>query len=118
MDTKEHVRIAHEVRLKKWSGILRARQESGQTIRGYCQTNGINEKSYYYWQRQLRAIACENLATREEKAPSGWAIYKPPTVGTNICGLTVEIGGCVIRVDGSVEPELLARTCRVLKSIC
>jgi putative transposase len=118
MDTREHVRIAREVRLKKWTGILCARQESGQTIRGYCQTNGINEKSYYYWQRQLRAVACEGLGTREEKAPSGWAIYKPAMASTNVSGLTAEIGGYQIRIDESVEPELLARTCRVLKSIC
>lgn len=65
-------KVAREVRLQYWSGIIQARKRSGQTIWEYCGENGINEKSCY-WQRKLRErhrnvvqLTCRLVATIQQ----------------------------------------------------
>ena len=58
MNTKEMTR---QVRLAHWINVLRERNESGKSIRAWCQENEINQKTYHYWQRKLRETACEQV---------------------------------------------------------
>ena len=49
--------IAAEYRLAHWAEIMRERHESGLNIRAYCERMGIEENTYFYWQRKLRLEA-------------------------------------------------------------
>lgn len=40
-------------RVKQWMGILNDCAQSGLK-KAYCEAHGINEKTFYYWQRRLR----------------------------------------------------------------
>lgn len=121
MNTRE---IASEFRLSHWAQIMRDRSASGMSIRGYCKSTGICENVYYYWQRKLREAACGELVMaqgEQEKAliPTGWAVCKAAeTAAPQRPSLTIEIGGCRITVEADADLELLARTCRMLKSLC
>lgn len=121
MNTRE---IAGEYRLSHWAQIMRDRSESGMSIRGYCRSAGICENVYYYWQRKLREAACQELnlsaGGRSEKAlvPSGWAVCKTGEAVPVKKPLTIEVGGYRISVEADVDPELLAKTCRMLKTLC
>ena len=48
--------ITHEVRLAQWAEIIRNCQlrPEGQTTQDWLAENGINIKTYYYWQRRVR----------------------------------------------------------------
>lgn len=48
--------ITHEVRLAQWAEIIRNCQlrPEGQTTKEWVAENGINIKTYYYWQRRVR----------------------------------------------------------------
>ena len=48
--------ITHEVRLAQWAEIIRNCQSrpEGQTTQEWVAENGINIKTYYYWQRRVR----------------------------------------------------------------
>jgi len=121
MNTRE---IASELRLSHWAQIMRERSASGMSIRGYCKSTGICENVYYYWQRKLREAACDELVvaqSKQEKAlvPTGWAVCKAAeTEMPQRSPLIIEIGGCRIAVEADADLELLARTCRMLKSLC
>jgi len=54
--------IAVEYRLSHWAGIMREREESGLSIKEFCKNAGFHENRYFYWQKRLRALACEELA--------------------------------------------------------
>lgn len=45
--------LSKQGRLEQWSWKIAACRGSGMTVRAWCQENGISEKTYYYWQRQL-----------------------------------------------------------------
>ena len=67
--------VTREVRLRQWREIIHARQESGLTVKDYCESHGITKDSYYYWQRLVREAAiaeagpmfAELLPDRQEK---------------------------------------------------
>ena len=121
MDTRS---IASEYRLSHWAEIVRDRSASGKSIRSYCRSAGICEKVYYYWQRKVREAACRELLPTEEcrteKAliPSGWTVCteEEPIPGRK--GITIEVGGFRVTVEADADLELLAKTCRMLKTLC
>ena len=46
--------IVHEVRSRNWASIITECSQSTLTKLEWCRQNGINIKSFYYWQRKLR----------------------------------------------------------------
>ncbi len=117
MDTRK---VAHELRRQHWSEIMAQRQASGQTIRRFCQEQGINEKTYYYWQRKLRENICEKLAPREEAALESPPIFAqvesaaPVTTGS----ITIRRGGSEVIAQGDVSPAALEIVLRTLNETC
>jgi len=108
------------VRLREWSEILRTRRESGLTVRAYCAENGINEKTYYYWQNKVRRATCEQISSHPNTygslIPPGWAQIS--TVAPAEETLAIEIGSTRIMADKNTSSELLEKVCRVLVSLC
>lgn len=49
-------KITHEIRLSHWKAVIEqcSLRPSGQTVKQWLADNGINEKTYYYWQRRVR----------------------------------------------------------------
>ncbi|MEI7855813.1 MAG: hypothetical protein WCJ06_19060 [Planctomycetota bacterium] len=38
---------------QRWQDIIKASQESGQSIRSYCLRRGISEGVFHYWRKKL-----------------------------------------------------------------
>ena len=121
MNTRE---IASEYRLAHWGQALQERIVNGETINEFCQSRGVSRNTYFYWQRKLRETAAKQIASQagasQELIPSGWAqvgVAEEPQK-TRESTLSIEIGSCRIMVDEDTNPELLAKICRVLVSIC
>ena len=118
--------IAAEYRLSHWSGIMRERNESGKSIKAYCETIGLQQNVYYYWQRKLREAACAEMPlavvgnNEEAKAPKGWAV----------CGVThqapkakdpeiaIEIGKNLVSATADIDMSKLRDVCQMLMSLC
>ena len=116
MDTRK---VAMELRLSQWSVVLRERKSSGLSVREWCRSNGVGEKTYYYWQRKIRESVCRELPVDEVSGqslvPSGWAqCQSAPDTTSNSNAVIIEIGGCRITATASTDPDLLAKVCRVL----
>lgn len=49
-------KITHEIRLSNWKEVVEqcSLRPAGQTVKQWLADNGINEKTYYYWQRRIR----------------------------------------------------------------
>lgn len=46
-------------RLAYWTDAVTRCRNSGLTVRAWCDQEGIREKTYYYWQRKIFKVACE-----------------------------------------------------------
>jgi transposase-like protein len=121
--------ITHEVRLRHWAEVVREQKASGQSIKVWCETEGIPRHQYFYWQRKLREAACM-LAGREmevAKAPEGWALCVAPaepvspeasSALTSSEQLCIEIGGMRVLVGCNYPEEKLSRLLRELVTTC
>lgn len=110
--------VTADFRMSKWAQIIKERQNSGQTIKEFCEERGIKEGAYFYWQRKLRGALCTELANLNEPAtdiPAGWVQLEPATGAKE--ALTVEVAGCRIRVTPGTDPELLKMVCRTLRAL-
>ena len=117
--------VAKECRLSHRAKLMQERVQSGLSIRGYCSQIGIAENTYFYWQRRVRAAACEVLTVQQETAvsdnvlvPSGWAVCKTVEPDADGKFITVEINGCRVYIEAGADMEMLAKICRMLKSLC
>lgn len=115
MDTQK---IASEYRLSQWAKVIQARQDSGKSIKDFCQAEGINRNAYFYWQRRLRYAACTEIAITEKpevSIPSGWMQLAPAQQTKATLG--IDINGCHITVSAETDPDLLKKVCRMLRSL-
>ena len=46
--------LTREVRYSKWAEIIMAANNSGLSRAEYCRQNGIDNKSFFYYQRRIR----------------------------------------------------------------
>jgi transposase-like protein len=37
-----------------WSNLIAEQEASGQTIRAFCQEQGVGDHSFYYWRKRLQ----------------------------------------------------------------
>ena len=123
MNTRE---IAVEYRLSHWAGIMRERQESGLSIRAFCERESFHENVYYYWQRKLREAAIEQMAKRQKHesstavAVSGFTEVQvmernaAQPEGLMPETIHIEISGIKITVNSSYPTEKLAALLRGL----
>lgn len=113
-------KIAKEYRLSQWAQIITARDESGKSIKKFCEDAGISRYAYFYWQRKLREKALSELTIAEESTkniPDGWVKLNPEKPQYTNEGISIEINGCHITVKGNTDLKLLKDVCGVLKSL-
>jgi hypothetical protein len=118
MDTRK---VAAEYRLAQWSQALRERKENDETVNAFCVRKCISKNTYFYWQKKLRKVACEELILKEGEhlpVPNGWAVCEAKPENKNIDEVIVEVGKFKLSVNENTNPELLAKTCKVLVSLC
>ena len=56
--------ITPQERLEKWSAAICAQKASGLTIKEWCEQNGINSNTYYYYLRRIRDAMLESSGPR------------------------------------------------------
>jgi putative transposase len=115
-------KIATQFRLSNWGEAVKERIASGQSIKAFCKEKGIGSSTYYYRQKKVREAACTELVNTQNSEdgliPSGWARIKKSEYDTATENtLTIEVGGCRITANAETDSELLAKVCRVLRSL-
>lgn len=56
----------HESYLKLWHGRVMECRNSGKTIAVWCKENGINIKTYYFWQKRVWDKETQTLIQSEQ----------------------------------------------------
>ena len=118
--------IAMEYRMSHWSQIIQERNESGKSIKSYCESIGIKQNVYHYWQRKLWEAACEDLLpavdvkkSANEVVSRGWAtceIEEATPKGSNF--VIVEVGKFKLTIGNGDDMELFSKVCQTLVSLC
>lgn len=129
----------HKVRMEHWKEIVhqcQARPER-QTASSWLAENGVNDKQYYYWLRQIRREAYEEMKTRSLPANSNAGnpdsrevtFAEIPVSRNDTCqpvadlsgfhvDAVVRIGAATIAVSNTVSADLLGRILDAVNHAC
>lgn len=98
--------VKAQVSREEWERRITACQQSGMSVRGWCQENGVTTGAYYHHLRKIR----ESMLTEKEIIP----LKKPQTTANE--GIRIETGELRVTVPESVSPEMVAAILSALKS--
>ena len=111
MDTRM---LTNQVRMAKWSEIIKDRCESGLTIKEYCAERGISRDAYFYWLRKIRESA---VAAASEQFAELLPPVEPPAGVGKATGVTIELNGAKIRVEDACSRNTLSMVLEVLRNV-
>lgn len=105
--------MSRQERLASWSEKIMACRNSGMSVRGWCQENGVAEKTYYYWQRRL----FETLSRQQKGVTPAFAEVTPAqSVRSGNVAVTVRIAGAEADICNGADAATIEAVLRVLKS--
>jgi len=106
-----------EFRLKQWSNIIQACQTSGMTVASWCSQNNVNIKSYYYWLRKVRNLACEAKSFEPQKTEHN-IVPVPFHQTKDYVAVTIHLSSFCININEGASRETIEAVLSALKSIC
>ena len=97
---------------RRWRGLVAKHEKSGESIRGFCQREGLDEGQFYAWRRELR---CRGIEAREKAGVFVPVKLKAGDVNRSSWALEIELGDVVkVRVCAGVEQGILVATLKAL----
>ena len=122
---------ASEMRLAQWEQIVLEGNKASGTKREWCRQNGINEKSFFYWQRRIRLKALDTRNTNSAIVPVPAADSSNPTFvelpfpgetdnkksDTNVLPeLMIQVNDCRVFVTASTQESTLQTVMKVIRN--
>lgn len=98
--------IKSKVSLQEWQQRILDCQNSGMSVKAWCQANGISTSSYYFHLRKIR----ESVLEENQIIP----LEPPKPVSSS--GIRIESAGITITLPENAAPEQLAAVLAALKS--
>lgn len=107
-----------------WRRLMSEQQRSGLSIRGFCQSRGIVEGSFYCWRRELEARDAVQKATVASPSAAASVAASPAFAAVTVAGLeslssTLELAlpsGICVRVPVGFDQRTLRELLAVLES--
>ncbi len=103
--------VKTEYRMKQWIERIKECRSSGMTSKKWCETNGINIKTYYNWLHKLREKVCDEPETQ---AIVPLQIHARETAAA----ITVNIGSISVKIADGTSSETIMAVLDVCKRIC
>jgi hypothetical protein len=121
-----------QVRLERWSQLMRERQTSGLSITAWCEANGVKRQSFFYWQRRLREKSLSTLALRQEHADASREMaqfiqYQPEEVAEpaaqrtqSACqpAVVLHLGCGKVEIYSGADKQIIENTLQALVKLC
>jgi len=98
--------IKSKVSLQEWQQRVLDCQNSGMSVKAWCQANGISTGSYYFHLRKIR----ESVLEENQIIP----LEPPKPVSSS--GIRIESAGIIIILPETISAEQLAAVLSTLKS--
>ena len=106
-EMNELMDIRRQCRLNQWSMMVQEREDSGLSIRAYCEQKGIGVKTYYYRLKKLREAAVE-LTQSEIVQVEAPEILEQKSI-------VIQSGNTSIEIPGNANPETVRAAVSFLK---
>ena len=119
MNVQDTVR---NIQTQVWAQQVWECQQSGLTVRQWCEENGIGIKTYYYRRKRVREELLDSMESGNTKQLGE---YSPMQLGTPVfaaipmpqrdgTAVTVQIGSHVAEIHNGADPETVEGVLRTL----
>lgn len=118
--------VKRRARVAEWAQTIGSRQESGLSIKAWCEAHGIRDSQYYYWLKIIRSLAIEQ-AEQVGQTGQGMALMKvepeqlassapaSPTDGVNEQrGITMRYGKATVEFPAGTPASVIAEMLKAL----
>jgi len=112
----------NEERRAFWQMAIEMQQESGLSVRKFCEREGLSDASYFSWRRKLRQEA--GKAGVDEPNHGGDVAGGPRLVPVRLVGEgepdaleVVSPSGLVLRVGGNADTESVRRLLQLMRDL-
>ena len=92
--------------MEQWQQRIMDCQQSGMSIKAWCQENGVTTSSYYHYLRKIR----ESMLQEKQLVP-----LKLPKAAS-FAGIRIDTSGITVTLPETVSPEQLTAILSALKS--
>ena len=111
--------VKREFQTKQWIKIIQDCKSSGMTAASWCSKNNVNIKTYYYWLRKMRLMACNSetgTVVLNEKRIVPLSVNRPSaSVGASI---TIHMNSTSVDIRNDASKEIIYSVLEALKAIC
>ncbi len=119
---------AYEIRRSRWERIILEGNRASVSKKEWCRQNGINEKSFYYWQKKIRMAAIENANSVQAIAPSNTSSFveipfrensyssEDSSLHVSSPELMLQVNDCRIFITGSIQENTLRTVMKVVRN--
>ena len=97
-------------KLALWAERISECRSSGMPVKTWCRENGVNEQTYYKWQRRLFDMA----QAQQEVQFAEVTPVRPVTCGN--VAVTVRIAGAEADIHSGADAATVETVLRILKS--
>ena len=102
----------HESYLQLWRGRVMECRSSGKSVAEWCGENGINIKTYYYWQKRVWDKATQSLIQTEQSGlsqsdPVQFAQVNLGCVDSTDADIVIRKDSWTVEVRNTASPVLL-----------
>ena len=97
-------------KLALWAERISECRSSGMLVKTWCRENGVNEQTYYKWQRRLFEIA-----QAQQKVQFAEVTPVQPVRSGNVA-VTVRIAGVEADIHSGADAATVETVLRILKS--
>ena len=113
-------KISHEMDLQKWTQIVEKCRNSGKTAVSWCAENGINIKTYYYWQHRVLKAVCNELAfvNNNIEKSSSFAEVVLPGARTSEVAITLNLNNISLQIHNGADEPVILQTLKMLRNLC
>ena len=100
--------VRDEYRAQQWAMLIQESKSSGMSNKEFCIQRGVSEKSFYYWQKKLRAKLAEAAAPQLVQ-------LDPVSVPTEL--LQISFRGAELKLPVGVDMDAVSAILRSIQSL-
>ena len=107
--------LTKDVRYNKWARIIVAANNSGLTKAEFCRRNGINEKTFFYYQSKIRQGLYDQVMQDENTSFVELPVAETPSITTNHVAV-IHIGEVMIEITDGISESTLMSIGRMIRN--
>ncbi|MFI3168654.1 MAG: IS66 family insertion sequence element accessory protein TnpB [Faecalibacterium sp.] len=103
--------LSHAQKAELWSHRVAECRNSNISVNAWCEQNGLNPKTYYYWQRKLF-----NLATQAQAEQNNFVELRGCALSdTNEVVASIELPAGTAKIYRGADAQTIAAICQGMR---